>query len=140
VSYLPAGNTGLYARLSVAQQLRFWARLTYVPRAERAARTRAAVEAFALEDLVARRLDRLSLGQRQRVRLALAFLPRTDLLLLDEPRTSLDEAGDALLLDAVRERRAAGTCVLWCAPRLEAQELGADRRLRVSDARLVDEP
>ncbi len=138
VSYLPAGNTALYARLTVAQQLAFWARLAYLPRDERDARAAHVLELFDLTGLAGRRLDRLSLGQRQRVRLALAFLPPSDLLLLDEPRTSLDDAGDALLAAAVAAHRRAGGAVLWCAPRLEGEELGPDGRFLVSGGRVTE--
>jgi len=119
LAYLSAGNAGLYGRLTVVQHLELVARLAFVPRSDRAARQERVVAAFDLEPFLRRRVDRLSLGQRQRVRLALAFLPRTALVLLDEPRTSLDEAGDAVLMAAVATHRGDGGGVLWCAPRAE---------------------
>jgi ABC-type cobalamin/Fe3+-siderophores transport system ATPase subunit len=42
------------------------------------------------EQLRQRDHDGLSMGQRQRVRLAMTFIKEPDLVLLDEPRNSLD--------------------------------------------------
>lgn len=116
VAYLPAGGTGLYARLTGAQHLRLCARLALMAPDAAAVRAAAVTRQFAVEALLGRRVDRLSQGERQRLRLALAFLPGAPLLLLDEPQTSLDAQGRALLGDAIGAARASGTAVLWCSP------------------------
>lgn len=136
VSYLSAGSTALYARLTVRQHLLFWARVSYVPRARRAAVVDGVLRDLALAELSGRRLDRLSSGQRQRVRLALAFIPAAGLLLLDEPATSLDAEGRALLAQAIGRHIAGGTSVLWCAPDREP-ELAPDLHLVMSAGTLV---
>lgn len=111
-----AGNVGLYARLGVRAHLDFFARIAFVTPAEREARIRAVTSAFALDELGPQRVDRLSMGQRQRVRLAAAFLHGPPLVLLDEPATSLDERGTGLLADAVHAHLAAGRSAVWFGP------------------------
>ncbi|MCW3066632.1 MAG: transporter ATP-binding protein [Solirubrobacterales bacterium] len=126
LAFLAAGNTGLYARLKVRQQLEWWARMCFLPRGEREARIDAAIAEWGIEEFAGRRLDRLSMGQRQRVRLAMTFLPDPELVLLDEPRTSLDEEGiDAVIgaLHGVTERGGAG---VWCAPAGEPAAIDFD--------------
>lgn len=135
VGFLAAGDTGLYARLSVRQNLQFWAGLAFIPRSRRSADISRAIERFGLTDLATRRTDRLSLGQRQRVRLALTFLHTPRLVLLDEPSASLDEDGVALLLGAVDDHAAAGGTTVWCAPARQA-EVRHDRAFVVRDGRL----
>ena len=136
VSYLSAGSTAVYTRLTVRQHLELWARTTYVPRPERARRIRGLLAAFDLQDLEHRRLDRLSSGQRQRVRLALAFLPTADVLLLDEPTTSLDDGGRRRLAAALGVRVATGSTALVCSPD-ESGALVASRRFALDRGRLL---
>jgi ABC-type multidrug transport system ATPase subunit len=126
VAFLAAGNTGLYARLKVRQQLAWWARMCFLPRESREDRIDDAMETFNLIDFAGRRLDRLSMGQRQRVRLAMTFLPDPQIVMLDEPRTSLDEAGIETLTAELREVTDRGGGVVWCAPAGEPPALDFD--------------
>lgn len=116
VGLLSAGSTGLYARLTVAQHLDYWARLALVPPAERAARVSAALDRFELSDIAHRRAERTSMGQRQRLRLALALVHEPSLLLLDEPWNSLDAEGIELVNRTVEEFTASGGSALVCIP------------------------
>ncbi len=117
LGFLSAGQTGLYARLSVRAHLDFWATISFVPRGSRRDAVEAAIDRFSLGDLASRRVDRLSMGQRQRVRLAMAFLHEPRLVLLDEPQNSLDEDGIALLNEVLGAFAAIGGTALCCSPR-----------------------
>lgn len=137
VGFLSAGDRGLHARMRVNQHLDYWARLAYVPRSERAAKVDAAIVAFALEEFASQRVDRMSQGWRQRVRLAMAFLHEPDVLLLDEPRNSLDDDGYAVLNEQVRAAAARGGTVLWCSPRGEDRVIEFDHSFTLEAGRLV---
>jgi ABC-type protease/lipase transport system fused ATPase/permease subunit len=91
---------------------------------------------FALAPLLGRRVDRLSMGQRQRLRLALAFLHRPMLVLLDEPATSLDGDGITLLQRALDEHRAEGGAAIVCLPTGWEQMLALDRGFLLTDGTL----
>jgi ABC-2 type transport system ATP-binding protein len=137
IGLVSAGDRGLHARLTVRQDLGYWADLALLGRAASRVAVARAIEAFALEELAGRRVDRLSMGQRQRVRIAMAFLHQPRLLLLDEPTTSLDEDGRACLHAALAERRAAGCAVLWCAPGTERPAISIDAAYALAAGRLV---
>ena len=116
IGFLSAGDRGLYARLSVRQNLDLWARLAFL-RGEAAREAIAAmIERFRLAELAESRVDRLSLGQRQRVRLAMAFLHGPRLVMLDEPANSLDEDGIALLAAVLAGHGSRGGSAIWCSP------------------------
>jgi ABC-2 type transport system ATP-binding protein len=116
VGFLQAGQSGLYARYSVRDHLALWARLAFVPRSHRRDAIERTLHSFGLESLATRRADRLSTGQRQRLRLALTFLHEPSLVLLDEPATSLDPDGIELLQRAVSASVTRGSATVWCAP------------------------
>lgn len=136
IGFLAAGNSGLYARLSVRQNLDFWSGLAFVPAAKRQESIGQALERFALTELKGRRADRLSLGQRQRVRLASTFLHEPRLVLLDEPSANLDDEGVAALLAAIGEHTGRGGTAVWCAPTRHL-ELECDSAYVLSDGELA---
>jgi ABC-2 type transport system ATP-binding protein len=136
IGFLAAGNSGLYARLKVEHHLDLWSRIALMPRRERRPAVDQAIETFALAPLLGRRVDRLSMGQRQRLRIALAFVHVPTVVFLDEPATSLDEEGIALLQRALDELKARGGAALVCLPSGWEQILSIDRPLVLSSGRL----
>jgi len=139
IGLLTAGNSGLYARMNVRQHLDYWARLAFVPREVRRERVEKAIERFALGALAGRRMDRMSMGQRQRVRIAMTFLHSPSLILLDEPANSLDQDGCAVLIGAVEQHRNAGGSTLWSSPGGDGPGMEVERRLRLAAGRLVSD-
>lgn len=136
VSFLPAGDRGLYARLTVRRHLEFWARISMLPHDQVSQRVREAIQTFQLQDLADRRVDRMSMGQRQRLRIAMTFLPRPEVVLLDEPLTSLDDEGAALLESAVREVLDRDGAALWCSPSGEHLDIEFHARWTIAHGRL----
>ena len=108
-----------------------------VPRDRFRATVEEAIETFDLTELAERRVDRMSMGQRQRLRIAMTFLPHAEVVLLDEPLTSLDEEGGALLQAAVAETLARDGAVLWCSPSGEHLETEFDAHWTIEHGRLV---
>jgi ABC-2 type transport system ATP-binding protein len=137
IGFLSAGDRGLYNRLSVQGHLDFCAKLAFVPRSARKPAVEEALGRFGLSDLATRRAERLSQGQRQRLRLALALVHRPRVLLLDEPRNSLDEEGLGMLSSAVGEVLARGGAVIWCSPAGEEQPINFDSALVIEDGSLM---
>jgi ABC-2 type transport system ATP-binding protein len=137
VRFLSAGNTGLYARLTVRQQIDCWARIALLPRDTRAAAVDEILDAFALRELEGHRSDRLSMGQRQRLRIALAFIGRPDVLLLDEPHTSLDGEGGAALREAIDATARRGGAVVWCSPTGEQMDFEFEGRFVLENGTLM---
>jgi ABC-2 type transport system ATP-binding protein len=136
IGFLSAGDRSLQARMRVRQQLDYWARLAYVPRDRRPVLVANSLERFDLEEFAERRVDRMSMGQRQRIRLAMAFLHEPIVLLLDEPRNSLDDDGYRLLGEQIERAAAGGATILWCSPRGEDRVLACDASYTLEDGHL----
>jgi ABC-2 type transport system ATP-binding protein len=137
IGFLSAGDRGLQARMRVRQQLDYWARLAYVDPKRRPQTVELNLERFGLVEFADRRVDRMSMGQRQRIRLAMAFLHEPQVILLDEPRNSLDDEGYALLAAQSELAAARGATILWCSPRGEDRVIECDASYSLEDGRLV---
>lgn len=98
--------------LSVAENLRFWARL-HEPHAATASRAvDGALEAFGLSHLRDVPGKMLSAGQKRRTNLARLLAAPSPLWLLDEPTTALDKASIKVLEAVMAEHRARGGMVV----------------------------
>jgi ABC-type multidrug transport system ATPase subunit len=136
LGFLSAGDRGIYNRLTTAEHLRLWARLALMPAPRIEPAIERAVELLSLHELLPMRADRMSMGQRQRLRLALAFLHEPDLVLLDEPLNSLDETGVASLRACAAEVTSRGGAVLWCSPGTDRDQAPFDAWYWLQDASL----
>ena len=78
----------------------------------------------------------LSGGQRQRVALARAIYGRPKLLVLDEPNSSLDEAGEQALMNTLQSLKAQGASVLLITHRTSVLPM-ADKLLMLRDGQVA---
>ena len=125
----------LYDDLSVAENLRFWARAAGCDAAAApAAMARAGVDGR----IAAQPAGRLSTGQRRRAALAVLLVRRPRLWLLDEPHAGLDAAGrdlvDALVHEAVDDH---GATVVVASHEVERATALADRTVVLAGGRVV---
>ncbi len=90
VGLASAEERTFYWRLTVEENLLFFARLHGLPDAEARARIAELLDHFELTTLARKRFGTLSTGNKQRMTVARALLNRPPILLLDEPTRSLD--------------------------------------------------
>jgi ABC-2 type transport system ATP-binding protein len=138
----PVGRVGwvpqqpaLYSKLSVAENLRLFARL------EKVADVDAAVEGMldetGLRDRAGDEVGRLSGGNRQRVNIAIGLLGTPGVLLLDEPSASLDPRQRDRLWTFVAGMAARGTTVVYSTHDVGEAERYANRLLVLADGELL---
>jgi ABC-2 type transport system ATP-binding protein len=84
-----------------------------------------------------RRTNKLSGGQAQRVRFAIALVTNPDLLLLDEPTAALDVEGRRDFWAAMRAVAARGKTVIFATHYLEEADEFADRVVFLARGRVV---
>lgn len=90
-----------------------------------------------IADLAHRRVDRLSGGQTQRVRFALAIAGECDLLVLDEPTAAMDVETRQAFWASMKAEVAQGRTLLFATHHLEEADQAADRILVISKGRLL---
>jgi ABC-2 type transport system ATP-binding protein len=143
VGYMPE-ERGLYPKMRVAEQVTYFARLHGLDAA--AARRAAAewVDRLGLGERRGDRVEKLSLGNQQRVQLAAALVSRPDVLILDEPFSGLDPVGVDSLAAALLEQCRAGVPVVFSSHQLDLVErlcdsVGILARGRIVAAGAVDQ-
>jgi ABC-2 type transport system ATP-binding protein len=88
-------------------------------------------------EFAGRRTNKLSGGQTQRVRFAIALVANPDLLVLDEPTAAVDVEGRRAFWAAMREVAAEGKTVIFATHYLEEADAYADRVVLLARGRIV---
>ncbi|MGI5140451.1 MULTISPECIES: ABC transporter ATP-binding protein [unclassified Streptomyces] len=96
-----------------------------------------ALELAGIADLARRRVDRLSGGQTQRVRFAVALAGNPALLVLDEPTAALDVEARHAFWNSMRDYAGRGHTVLFSTHYLEEADAHADRIVVIDRGRIV---
>jgi len=111
IGYVPA-TSGLYADLTVQENLDFSARAYRLPGEQRTERERQLLERTGLAGARARLGGQLSGGMQRKLAVTLALLHTPDLLVLDEPTTGVDPLSRAELWRLISGAAAQGTAVV----------------------------
>ncbi|MDQ2895869.1 MAG: ABC transporter ATP-binding protein [Actinomycetota bacterium] len=90
-----------------------------------------------LKTTAGQRTQKLSGGQTQRVRFAVALVSNPDLLVLDEPTVALDVEGRREFWVIMREFAARGRTILFATHYLEEADVNADRAILMAHGRIV---
>jgi ABC-2 type transport system ATP-binding protein len=90
-----------------------------------------------IEKIADQRVDRLSGGQTQRVRFALAIVGESPLVVLDEPTTAMDVETRRAFWASMKEEVAEGKTLLFATHYLEEADQAADRILVINRGRLL---
>jgi len=96
-----------------------------------------ALELAGLADIADRRTHKLSGGQAQRVRFAIALVPDPGILILDEPTVGMDVEARRTFWMSVRAFAARGKTVIFATHYLEEADAYADRAVLMSRGRIV---
>jgi ABC-2 type transport system ATP-binding protein len=134
VGWVPQ-HPAVYAKLSVAENLRLFARLERV--ADPDAAVRGMLEQTGLADRAGDELARLSGGNRQRVNIAVGLLADPPVLLLDEPSSSLDPRQRERLWEFVGGLAARGRAIVFSTHNVGEAERYADRVLVLADGEVL---
>src|SRR6201986_5412922 len=90
-----------------------------------------------ITEFASQRVDKLSGGQTQRVRFALAIVGNCDLIVLDEPTTAMDVETRRTFWDNMKAEVAEGKTLLFATHYLEEADQAADRIIVINRGRLL---
>ena len=134
VGWVPQ-QAALYRRLTVAENLRLFARLERVDDVDGAVARM--LEQTGLGERTSDQVGTLSGGNQQRVNIAIGLLSSPAVLLLDEPSTGLDPRQRERLWEFVLALAGGGTTVIYSTHHLLEAEHYSDRVLVLADGERV---
>ena len=126
IGYMPE-ERGLYPRMKVGEQLEYLARLHGLSRADALRATRDWTERLGVDHRVGDEVQKLSLGNQQRVQLAAALVHHPEILVLDEPFSGLDPVAVDVMSAVLKEKCAEGVPVIFSSHQLDLVERMCDR-------------
>jgi ABC-2 type transport system ATP-binding protein len=139
IGYIPQAIS-VDGALTAWENLDFYGRVTGVPRRERRARMREAIDAMDLESMLDRLARTLSGGMLRRLEIATALLNRPAVLFLDEPTVGLDPTARQLVWERLQTlRRQAGTTILVTTHLMEEAERYCERLAVIDHGHLVEQ-
>ncbi len=121
IGYMPE-ERGLYPKMKVAEQVAYFARLHGLDGRAAGKASEEWVERLGLGPRRGDAVEKLSLGNQQRVQLAAALVSRPEVLILDEPFSGLDPIGVDSLAEALLDQARAGVPVVFSSHQLDLVE------------------
>jgi ABC-2 type transport system ATP-binding protein len=136
IGYMPE-ERGLYPKMRVGDQLRYLARLHGLSAADAAAAVTVWTERLGVGARLGDEVQKLSLGNQQRVQLCAALVHAPEVLVLDEPFSGLDPTAVEVMSGVLRDKADAGVPVIFSSHQLELVERLCDRIGIIADGRMV---
>ena len=143
IGYLPE-ERGLYKKMKVGEQLRFFAELKDVRGKDADARIDQWLAKLQLSDWKDKRTKELSKGMQQKVQFITSVIHDPDLLILDEPFSGLDPVNVDIMKDTILEQKSANKTIILSTHQMEIAEKLCDdvcminRSHKVLDGKLRD--
>ena len=136
IGYLPE-ERGLYKRMKVGEQLRFFAELKDLRGKEAEARIDSWLGKLQLSAWKEKRTKELSKGMQQKVQFITSVIHDPDLVILDEPFSGLDPVNVDLMKETILEQKAAGKTIILSTHQMEIAEKLCDDICMINKSRKV---
>jgi ABC-2 type transport system ATP-binding protein len=136
IGYLPE-ERGLYKKMKIVDQLRYFAALKDVPRAEADRRIDFWLDRMGLAEWKNKRTTDLSKGMQQKIQFISTVLHDPDLLILDEPFSGLDPVNVEFMIDVLAEFRTKEKTIMFSTHQMETAERLCSDILLINKAKRV---
>src|ERR1041384_1374573 len=121
IGYLPE-ERGLYKKMRVNEQLRYFAALKDLPQKKADERIDYWLGRFELSEWKLKKASDLSKGMQQKIQFIASVLHEPELIILDEPFSGLDPINVELLIDIVSELKSKGKTIIFSTHQMETAE------------------
>ena len=136
IGYLPE-ERGLYKKMKILDQLRYFAALKSVPQREADKRIDFWLERMNLGDWKKKKTTDLSKGMQQKIQFISTVVHNPDLLILDEPFSGLDPINVEFMVDVISEFKTQDKTIIFSTHLMETAERLCSDILLINKSRKV---
>lgn len=134
--YMPS-ERGLYPKMKTGEQVAYFGELHGMSKTEARRSAGELLEQLNLTDRIGDFVQDLSLGNQQRVQLAVSLVHDPEVLILDEPFSGLDPIAVDVMGTALRDRAAAGAPVIFSSHQLDLIERLCDSVSIIGNGKII---
>lgn len=134
VGYLPE-ERGLYDKLTVEQQITYFARLRGMSASEINQAIDYWMDKFQVKGSRKDKINTLSKGNQQKIQLITTLIHQPELVILDEPFSGLDPVNADLLLQGILDLKAKGSAVIFSSHNMNNVEEICDKLVMIHEGK-----
>jgi ABC-type Na+ transport system, ATPase component len=138
IGILFGGESGLYDRLTAAENISYFGELNDIPKDVIKARIKELSSIFGMDEYINRRASKLSKGMKQKVAFARAIMHNPDIMLFDEPTSGLDVSAIREVHDFILDCKKEGKTIIFSSHTMSEVEKLCDRIGIIHKGRLMD--
>jgi ABC-2 type transport system ATP-binding protein len=131
IGYMPE-ERGLYQDIPLERCLAYLGKLKGIPKTELNQRLDILLEHFDLSEHKSKKVKELSKGMQQKAQIINTILHKPDVVIIDEPFTSLDPINTQLVKELIRDLRQQGTTIIMSTHQMHQVEELCDRILLIN--------
>ena len=136
IGFLPE-ERGLYQKLTIEEQILYFAQLHGMKRAEAREDLVRWMDKLEIVGKITDKVQTLSKGNAQKVQFIATLIHRPDFLILDEPFSGLDPVNTSLLMTEIKNLKANGAAIIFSSNNMSGVELLSDQLTMLKKGKVV---
>ncbi|MFZ2735721.1 MAG: ABC transporter ATP-binding protein [Lactococcus raffinolactis] len=136
IGFLPE-ERGLYQKLTIEEQILYFAQLHGMKRAEAREDLVRWMDKLEIVGKITDKVQTLSKGNAQKVQFIATLIHRPDFLILDEPFSGLDPVNTSLLMTEIKNLKANGAAIIFSSHNMSGVELLSDQLTMLKKGKVV---
>lgn len=139
IGILLGGEVGLYDRLTVRENIKYFAELNGMGHEETAESIDELVEMLDMKEYIDRRVGKFSRGMKQKVAIARSIVHKPSVMLFDEPTAGLDVTAARIVQDFIKKCKLDNKAIVFSSHSMSEVERICDRIIIIHKGKIVEE-
>lgn len=138
VGILFGGDVGLYERLTGRENIKYFADLYGMSKAETNIQIKKLAKSFEMEDYLDKPVGKYSRGMKQKISIARSIIHTPSVMLFDEPTTGLDVSASRIVQDFILRCKEENKTILFSSHSMKEVEKLCDRVVIINKGKLLE--